>query len=61
MKKFVLANGILIDKVNNLCYEKKDILVENGRIVEISDDIDKSGLEVLWKLCFGRHNWCSCS
>ena len=28
MKKFVLANGILIDKVNNLCYEKKDILVE---------------------------------
>ena len=33
MKKFVLANGILIDKVNNLCYEKKDILVENGRIV----------------------------
>ena len=46
MKKFVLANGILIDKVNNLCYEKKDILVENGRIVEISDDIDKSVLEV---------------
>lgn len=46
MKKFVLTNGILIDKVNNLYYEKKDILVENGKIVEISNDINKTGLEV---------------
>lgn len=47
MNEFIISGGILIDKKNNLHEVKKDILVKNGTIVKIADNIEKNGKEVI--------------
>lgn len=47
MFEYVITNGILIDKHNNLHQVKKDIHVKNGKIVCIADTIDPHGMVVL--------------
>lgn len=48
MKKSILIkNGLLLDKGSGFAYDKKDILIENGIIAKINDDIEKSDFEVV--------------
>ena len=47
MSKILLKNGLLLDKSENLHQAKKDLLIENNRIVKIADHIDESADEVI--------------
>lgn len=45
-KNILLKDGLLLDKGSGLIYDKKDMLIENGIITKISDNIEKSSFEV---------------
>ncbi len=47
MNEYIITNGVLIDKHNNLHCVKKDILVKNGVIVKIADKIEQGETEVV--------------
>ncbi|MBR0138213.1 MAG: amidohydrolase family protein [Erysipelotrichaceae bacterium] len=47
MQEYVIKNGILIDKHNDLLFVKKDVLVKDGLICRIAEDIDPLGREVV--------------
>ncbi len=39
MKRLLIKNGILLDKSSGLLYEKKDLLIEDGRIAAAGEDL----------------------
>ncbi len=41
MKAFIIKNGRLVSPANGYCRDKKDILVQDGKIAAVEDEIDR--------------------
>lgn len=46
-RRMLLKNGLLLDVGSKFLYDKKDILIEDGIITKISDNIEDHGFEVI--------------
>jgi len=46
-RKMLLKNGLLLDVGSRFLYDKQDILIENGVIAKISDNIEEHDFEVI--------------